>query len=656
MAADHGTILESPVESNFELDSYRYCISEGLRALGVDNLFLQIHDPSFPSLEDEETGRGSPYSRGGARFLARARNIGFNGLQLGPQGATSVSNPSPYDGTLFSRNPLSICLHSLCEDGWLSYGQLDLLLRDRPEGRQRVHYRFAFDVMEKALTAAYETFCQRRAQGNAIAERMGKRIATFRRANADWLVRDALYSALCQQHGGYSWKFWTEPSGRPHVHRWLWHPAPGDEAAMEKRRADLIDRHEATMERYAFIQLLAHDQHERLRSLCARLGLKLYADLQIGMSDQDAWSYHSLFLDEYRLGAPPSRTNPEGQPWGFMVLDPRQYFQSDGSPGPVLRFVDRRLQKVYSEYDGLRVDHPQGWVCPWVYRTDIADPFLAVQNGARLFCSPDLSEHPLLSTFSLARPAQLNRDLPRHADHWIRALGEEQVDQYAMLFSRLAPLGTAGRREVMCEVLSTMPYPLRRVMERHGLGRFRVLQNAAPNDPYDVYRSDNAQPADWIMLGNHDTQPIWRLAQRWCESGEARDRAADLSRRLVAQEAERPGWIAHVASHPGALVHALFADMLHSRARNIMVFVSDMLGVQERYNAPGTVSDDNWSLRVPPDFEEYYLRRVAEDQALSLPYAMLMALKARPDVVGRELIRTTEMEVRRLRDRGRALA
>ena len=79
------------MQSNFELDSYCRCITEGLEMLGVDNLFLQIHDPSFPSFEEEEIGRGSPYTRGAADFIEKAHNVGFNGLQLGPQGATSAT-------------------------------------------------------------------------------------------------------------------------------------------------------------------------------------------------------------------------------------------------------------------------------------------------------------------------------------------------------------------------------------------------------------------------------------------------------------------------------------------------------------------------------------------------------------------------------------
>jgi len=642
------------VPSNFELEAYRHCIQTGLRILGVDNLFLQIHDASFPSFEDEETGRGSPCSRGGARFIERVRNVGFNGLQLGPQGATAYDNPSPYDATLFSRNPLSVDLRDLVEAGWLEAGQLDEWLNARPAGRERVHYRFAFATMETALTAAYEHYRQRRAQGDTDALAMARRIGAFSAANRTWLEPDALYTVLQRLYAGQGWEAWTEAAGQPQLDQRLWYPLPGEESAVQARRAALVDRYAAVFEYYAFVQLHAHAQHDRLRKQCRELGLKLYADLQIGLSDRDAWSRQALFLRDYRLGAPPSRTNPEGQPWGFRVLDPRQYIDSDGNPGPALRFVAERLRKVRAEYDGIRVDHPQGWVSPWVYRTDIANPFHAVQNGGRLFASPDLPDHPALRAFALVRPEQLNHDLPRHADHWVRELDEAQVTRYATLFRHLAAAGSDGEREVMCEVLSTMPYPLQRVMRRYGLGRFRVLQNANPHDPYDVYRSDNAQPSDWIMLGNHDTRPIWQLAPHWRRTGEARERAADLSQRLAPSDAQRSAWAERVAAEPGELVHALFADMLHSKARNIMVFVSDMLGVQERYNTPGTVSDDNWSLRVPPNFEQRYLSRVADNQALSLPYALLLALKARSDEVSADLIRLMETEVERLRAAGRA--
>src|SRR5262249_4337123 len=154
-----------------------------------------------------------------------------------------------------------------------------------------------------------------------------------------------------------------------------------------------------------------------------------------------------------------------------------------------------RIDKAFAEYDGLRIDHPHGLVCPWVYRADAEDPALAVQEGARLHESPDLPDHPALARHAIARPAQLDPAPRRYHDAWVRALEADQVARYALLFDAIA--GAAGRHgrsmaDLSCEVLSTMPLPLGRVLERHGLGRWRVAQKADLDDPADVYRAENA--------------------------------------------------------------------------------------------------------------------------------------------------------------------
>src|SRR5207237_216326 len=92
-------------------------------------------------------------------------------------------------------------------------------------------------------------------------------------------------------------------------------------------------------------------------------------------------------------GAPPSRTNPEGQPWSYGVLDPALY-GTRAQPGPAVQLLRLRVGKLLSELDGLRIDHPHGLIDPWVYRAAQPDPLRAVQQGARLFSSPDLPDPP----------------------------------------------------------------------------------------------------------------------------------------------------------------------------------------------------------------------------------------------------------------------
>ena len=635
-------------------ESYEGCVLPGLRACGVDKLFLEIHDASFPGFREEDTGRGTPYAEGASRFVEQLAGLGFNGIQLGPQGLTAGDNPSPYDGTLFSRNILSLALAPLQQEGLLEPKDIESLLAGRPADRDLVHYSFAYATQSRAVDIAYRRFSRER---TAFRE-LDQRLCDFRRTQAGWLEQDALYSVLFELHGRRSWRQWSSASGGPHLDRDLFNPTPENESVCRTRRSGLLSEHGATVERYAFGQLLLHRQHRMLRDRCGQLGIKLYADLQIGMSDQDVWAHQGLLLPNYLMGAPPSRTNPMGQPWGFAVLDPGQYRNQDGSPGPVIELVRRRLDKIYAEYDGVRVDHPHGWVCPWVYRSDLPDSFKAVQQGARLSSSPNLPGHPALRAFSYVEEHQLNPEGALHADHWVEYLTEEQVDAYAQVFSCLvSPDGTSSHRyDLVCEVLSTLPLPLRRVLDRYGLGRFRVLQKVDPHNPTDVYRSERAEPIDWIMLGNHDTPPIWMLVDTWVHDGRAKDRAEDLANRLVPTGEDRERWVTRHAEHRGALVHALFADLLISRARNIMVFFADLLGIEEQYNLPGTVNDSNWSMRVPHDYEEAYLRRLANDHALNIPLALSIALRAPGfELVSAQMLDMLDRQAQGLRDQGRSL-
>jgi 4-alpha-glucanotransferase len=327
----------------------------------------------------------------------------------------------------------------------------------------------------------------------------------------------------------------------------------------------------------------------------------------------------------------------------------------------VVEFLSARMDKMFAEYDAVRVDHPHGLVCPWVYRIDEPDPQVAVQHGARLRSSPDLPDHPELARFAIAGREQLNPDprTPRFADDWVAELSEAQVDAHGVLFEALVASARRKGRDasaLVCEVLSTLPYPLARVLERYGLGRFRVTQKADPSRSSDVYRSENARPADWIMIGNHDTPSIWRLLDDWRRTRRLEERARYLAGRLALQPAERAGMVERMVREPTFLAQAQFADLFAGPARNVMIFFSDLFGIREIYNRPGTVSEENWNLRLPRHYRTVYLEKVAVDRAANLPFALALALRARGETPrGSALLRRLERLAEALRRGGIAL-
>jgi 4-alpha-glucanotransferase len=234
-----------------------------------------------------------------------------------------------------------------------------------------------------------------------------------------------------------------------------------------------------------------------------------------------------------------------------------------------------------------------------------------------------LADHPALAAYAIARPEQIDRSLPRYADGWVRDLDDAQVARYAILVDALLDVASKLGRDpgdLSCEVLSTMPTPLRRVLARHGLGRWRVTQKADLDDPNDVYRAGSAAPDDWLMLGNHDTAPIFAVIGGWTPARRERW-ARHLAARLRLADTER-------LRSPGFLATAMLAEIFAARAENVSIFFADLFGLEERFNVPGVVDARNWTLRLPHDFEALHARQLARGHALDLPLAVDLALAA----------------------------
>jgi 4-alpha-glucanotransferase len=154
------------------------------------------------------------------------------------------------------------------------------------------------------------------------------------------------------------------------------------------------------------------------------------------------------------------------------------------------------------------------------------------------------------------------------------------------------------------------------------VGRWRVLQKANLDDPRDVYRTENATRADWVMLGNHDTAPILSVVRGW-------------------PAAKRDAWARHLTARlhldadaqqrlagDGFLATAMFAELLVCPAENVSIFFADLFGCEDRFNVPGLVDDQNWSVRLPHDFEQLHAKRLANGAAIDLPLAVTLACAA----------------------------
>jgi 4-alpha-glucanotransferase len=239
------------------------------------------------------------------------------------------------------------------------------------------------------------------------------------------------------------------------------------------------------------------------------------------------------------------------------------------------------------------------------------------------------------------RPDQLNpdADYPRYGDEHVKDLLPEQIESYAVVLDAvLESAKSAGRRpdDILCEVLSTWPTPLKAVMKQRGMGRFCITQKADPHNPNDVYRPENTSTNDWIMVGNHDTKPLWLVAEERKSSEWIRDRSLLLAHRLVPEPECRHEFAARIASDHRLFREAMFAELFLGPAQNVSVFFADLLGERQLYNQPGTVGEHNWTLRVPSDYRAQYSQHLQRGETLNIKCALALALEARAGSLGPE--------------------
>jgi 4-alpha-glucanotransferase len=609
-------------------------LSRARSALGVDALALIVFDASLPP-GDIDIGVGSPYGGAARDFFRFARGEGFDAIQFGPQGWLSRANASPYDGASLSRNPLSLDWDLSKVWPELALGEDELRQIAGPTlARGRSEHARAHVSADELAERIHARFVALRSSGRIDAS-LTTAFREFTESNESWLVADALYVALSAAHANRDHDEWPSEASDRGLFANAVPTAVGSSCKLtlsepaRMRLAELRHRFAAEIERYSLVQFLWALQHQELSDWARGHGLELYGDLQAGTSRMDHWHFSSAFLPGYRLGAPPSRTNPEGQPWGYPVLRPELFEGRGNSVGPALGLLLDRAHRMFASYDRVRLDHPHALVCPWVYE-NAGDPLRAVQQGARLYSTPNDPRHPDLARYSFVAPSDLDESALPYADGRIRRLDPLQIARFARVVDALVELaGERGSSRLLCEVLSTEPTELRAVRLRHGMGCFRVTQKANVRDPDDRYRSENANEEDWLLMGNHDTPTIWGAIERWKRDGTHSDRCDYLAWRLAPHAAEREPLARHLREHAGDLATAQLADALSSRARQVLVSFGDLLGFVEPYNVPGVISTDNWSQRIYSDFRKEHAVMVERGRALSLSRALGMALRAR---------------------------
>ena len=572
-------------------------ISEALKVLGKDNFALIMHGSSFPSEKGEDTGFGTFNSKAGHSLIDYISGM-FNALQLGPAGKTKSSDSSPYTGTIFSGNPLFIDLKQLTEKQWdciLPEEIFDSIVSNNPKyNTGRTCYSYIFKEQHQALKAAWSNF---KAEKNS---KLQKEFKKFKKDNAFWLENDSLYEALSIENGNDYWYIWNNE-----MDKHLLNPKNSAEKKQYAQRIkDIKEKYEDEIEFYNFCQFVLEKQNEETKKYALSKGIKMIADRQVAFSDRDAWAYQSLFLDGWFLGCPPDYFSKDGQAWGFPVMDPDKMYNADGSLGEGGLLMKNLFKKMFKDNPGgVRIDHIVGLIDPWVYK---AGKKPMCEDGAgRLYSSP---EHPELKKYAIATEQDLDWTLEADKEKRVKTLSDKQIELYGRLIEKIV-IGAAkecglDKNAIVCEDLGTLTNPVDAVMKKYGLQGMRLTQFVLPEKPEHPYRCKNITENVWNMVGTHDNNPISFWAESLINTHEGYLHAKNLVEDLFAEADNKDDIIVRLTQDKEYLMFVKLVEIFASKARNVQMFFTDFFRINETYNTPGTSGDQNWSLRLPNNYQD----------------------------------------------------
>jgi len=295
-----------------------------------------------------------------------------------------------------------------------------------------------------------------------------------------------------------------------------------------------------------YLQWVAGDQWGEARKRAGDVALFGDLPFMVSTDSADVWSRQDEFRLDVSVGVPPDAFSETGQDWGLPA------YRWDVFEARSFDWLRQRARRNADLFDGYRVDHLVGF-----FRT-----YFRHRDGAAEFTPPD-------------PPSQ-------------QALGE-----------RVMSVFMASGAEIIAEDLGVVPDFVRTSLARLGIPGYKVFRwERHWNEIGKPFRDPTAySPVAVATSGTHDTEPM----AIWWEQASADEKAAVLAIPSVREhltDDDVAGAGARLElSH--SLREALLESLYASGANLLILPIQDVFGWRDRINRPATVSDDNWTWRLP---------------------------------------------------------
>lgn len=426
-----------------------------------------------------------------------------------------------------------------------------------------------------------------------------KEFSRFKRQEHDWLDDYCLFRYLMEHHGeSLTWDQWPVSCSTPKQARaYLETLRRKDESVVEYR-----------LGYYAFVQWLCHRQWLALREYADARGVKLMGDVPIGVS----WHSCDVFFhrDEFHLdwcgGSPPEgmgQSDPFFQQWGQNWGIP--LFRWDHMETNGFRWWRSRITRLTRIFRMFRIDHILGfyriYAFPW--RPERNREFLGLSHEQAALMNAGRLPRWFLRPDDTVENKAANRE---DGDLRLRAIVE-----------------AANGAEVIAEDLGWVPEYVRPHLADLDITGFRIPHwdcneyghptpgNCFPENSFAAYSTHDHDPLSGIWRGCLNV--IRKHLENPTEQSGWQSHGANSTLRILSEFAGIP-IPAHGPWPPftEGIRLRLTKALLSSNSRYASLMVTELFGLDERINEPGTSGGRNWCYRLP-----FSVSQISSDSRLS---------------------------------------
>ena len=604
-------------------------IENGFKVAGVKERIAITHGSVFPAT-DRDTFIGSPYGEGAKEWITFLKLYGFNGNQLGPNGALADKNYSPYNSSALNENPLFIDLKALTSDKYgrilskKTYENITLPVIIDDKNYDFSNFEEAKYSYYTALNEAYRNYRKNLAKGNPNAIMLYNQFTDFKDVKLTPLTTKG---QQYEEEGIY--RVLSALNKTSNFEKWDWidknlilEKRNGNQEAI-KRYDYLKNKYKDSIEEYQFEQFIVSKQIQENKDFREKIGFKYFSDLLIGCSKMDLWRYQDAFLEGFSIGAFEGGDRPH-QTWGIPVLDPRKLFIGYDKLNVGGEFLKEKLEHALEYCENIRIDHALGLIDPFIYKNDTVE-YDENHNQIKSKVYGNF-----ISTFTDNEGSRLDdyNNYPRILERIVLpTLQEHGLNKYDPVWENLC-----------CE-----PETFKKIYYQE--------QKLPKIVQTEFSRVEGESNDNWYLVGSHDTIPAMNMPSAdggWRKGNYAWDSLylAGYLHQDPTRAEECQAFCKKISGNANQnesqkiqsekeLVKAKFAELFTKE--KIMVSFADILGITDQnivYNIGGSNNNLNWKERIAPDFIDKYYENLSSDSptALNIPEILITAVKAKLDM------------------------